>query len=61
MEDVLCLKCGGELEVDDCLDTDFNGSEMHAFIVGHCCECGAEHQWTENYKFSNYSNLVVDN
>ena len=61
MEDIVCLKCGGELDVDEYLDMDFDGSEVHAFVIGHCLECGADHKWIEDYKFSSYSNLTIDN
>ena len=46
-----CTKCGCDLETDDVMDMDHEGSYISCFVVGHCPECGANYQWTELFEF----------
>lgn len=60
MKEIKCLKCGGELIIDDCLEEEFGFPDVYRILYGHCAECGAEHDWNEVYKFSHYDKLRVD-
>ena len=55
-----CLVCGGELEIDDMTDTEFDGETMYAHIIGYCTECGCPHKWTDVFKFAETKDLKID-
>lgn len=55
-----CLKCGTELELDDCYDTEFNGDTVLTHNIGHCPNCNTNHQWEEVYKFEKFQNVEID-
>lgn len=55
-----CLKCGCELELDDCYDTEFNGDTVLTHNIGYCPNCGTDHQWEEVYKFEKFQKVEID-
>ena len=60
MNEFECLKCGGELEFDDCLDEEFDGFRYRRVVYGHCEDCGTSHSWVEVYKFLENEELRID-
>lgn len=58
VDEVKCPKCGCELETDDTIDIDHEGSYISCLVVGHCPKCGADYHWTEYFEFDRVSNLM---
>ena len=58
VDEVKCPKCGCELETDDTIDIDHEGSYISCLVVGHCPKCGAVYHWTEYFEFDRVSNLM---
>lgn len=58
--DEKCLMCGGELEIDQSTDIEFDGDTIYAYIDGYCSKCGCPHKWTDIYKFSETEDLKID-
>ena len=58
MLELKCAKCGGDLETDDTIDIDHEGSYISCLVVGHCSECNTNYQWTEYFEFDRISNLT---
>lgn len=57
---LVCLKCGGEIEYDDCYNYDCDDDWVERFYAGHCMDCGTDHQWSELYKFESIENLRIE-
>ena len=58
-----CLKCGGMIEYDDCLDMEHCGDNDDTIVccyVGHCIECEQNHSWIEEYKYTSRRNLQIE-
>lgn len=55
-----CLVCGGELETDDVMDTEFDGDTIYAYCIGSCTKCGCLHKWTEVFEFARTQNLKIE-
>lgn len=54
---VRCPVCSEELVVEDCYDTEFDGTEVVTTWEGYCEKCGRVFQWQEVYEFRHYMNL----
>ena len=50
IKDLICPKCGCEVEEDDVLDIDHEGASIICFVVGHCTNCNTNYQWNEHYE-----------
>ncbi len=55
-----CLKCGCELELDDCVDTEFYGNTAITHNLGSCPNCGTLYQWEKVYKFEKFQDLRIE-
>lgn len=56
-----CPVChNGDIEEDDCFDTDYGKNEIVEYYVGHCMACGRKFQWERHYKFDHQTNFVED-
>ena len=63
MTEPKCLKCGGMIEYDDCLDTEHGMGDEDVIIclyVGHCIECNTDYSWKEEYKFDKIKELLIE-
>lgn len=54
----ICHK--GDIETDDCFDTDHGAGKIIEFYVGHCLACGRSFQWERHYKFDFMTEFVED-
>lgn len=56
-----CPVChNGDIEEDDCFDTDHGQDEIIEYYVGHCLACGCSFQWQRHYKFAYMTNFIKD-
>ena len=55
-----CLVCGGELELVETTDVEFDGDTGYGYSLGHCIECGCPHKWTDVFKFTETKDLQID-
>ena len=60
MTELVCPKCGGQLEVDDYYDSEESDEEIFMFACGHCVSCGTNYQWSRVYVFDRYDDLMED-
>lgn len=56
-----CPVChDGDIETDDCFDTDHGDNEIVEYYVGHCLSCGQSFQWQRIYKFDRQTPFEKD-
>jgi hypothetical protein len=55
-----CLKCGGKIVEDDCIETTRMETKIIAEKVGHCVECGTDHLWTDFYDYIATENFLME-
>jgi predicted nucleic-acid-binding Zn-ribbon protein len=56
-----CPVChNGDIEEDDCFDTDHGTNEIIEYYVGHCMACGRSFQWERHYKFDHQTPYEED-
>ena len=60
MKELKCLKCGGEIEYDDCYDVECDNEYVERFYCGHCIKCDTDHLWSELYKFESIEKLRIE-
>lgn len=58
--DIICPKCGGRVDFDDVIDTNFydNGTYVDT-CVGSCVKCGAVCIWNDTFAFKRRSVIEV--
>lgn len=59
MDELKCLKCNGEIEYDDCYDTECDCNYVIRSYTGHCIECGEKFLWEELYEFKKINDLRI--
>lgn len=50
----------GDIETDDCFDTDHGTNEIVEYYVGHCLNCGKSFQWQRIYVFKEQTSFEED-
>lgn len=56
-----CPIChAGDIEEDDCYDTDHGKNEIIEYYCGHCMTCGKNFQWERYYKFDHQTPYKED-
>lgn len=61
MTEPKCLKCGDDIEYDDCYDIEYDGDWVERFYTGHCVKCNTDHLWSELYEFKSIEKLRIEN
>ena len=65
MNELKCLVCGADVEVEEDVSTSYedgeNGNLDVVFTtVGYCTKCNKEHTWKERYVFKGYYDVEVE-
>ena len=56
-----CPIChNGDIEEDDCFDTDHGSDRIIEYYTGHCLACGRNFQWQRIYKFETMTPFEED-
>lgn len=53
----VCPYCDTELEYDDLVDNNYDGSRHESIWEGHCPVCGKIFTWVEIYLFDRIANF----
>lgn len=54
----ICHK--GDIEEDDCFDTEHGPDKIIEYYVGHCLNCKRDFQWQRIYKFDHMTPFEED-
>lgn len=52
-----CLECQTELEIEETIDSAWEGSRYRDFVIGFCPVCGKMYEWEDIYTYESFSNL----
>ena len=53
-----CLECQVELEVEERMDSSWEGNQYRDIVIGSCPTCGKVYEWRKIYTYQSFERLT---